>query len=67
MKHIVRGVELSTTDAGHVIHQLILYKLWSKTLTTSFPTPSIANSDTTVMSQLKELPHEMVSHILPYL
>ena len=70
------------THASHVILQLILYKLWSKTL--------LANSDSHTKKfyyiyhcyklsnsirqfwhhsyvQLKELPREMVSHILPYL
>ena len=46
------------THASHVILQQILYKLWSKTLTASFPTPSIANSNTTVASSSKSYPEK---------
>ena len=58
------------SHASHVILQLILYKLWSKTLTTSFPTPSIANSDITVMSNWKSYPkkwsHTSYSYLKKY-
>ena len=46
------------THAGHVILQLILYKLWSKTLLQALQLLSIANSDITVASSSKSYPEK---------
>ena len=44
------------THAGHVILQLILYKLWSKTLLQAFQPHKLANYDITVASSSKTYP-----------
>ena len=62
MNHIVSGVKF--TDAGHVILQLILYKLWSKMLLRAFE-PINCQFWHHSHVWLKEVSQDMVSH--PYL
>ena len=59
MNHIVSGVKF--TDAGHVILQLILYKLWSKMLLRASE-PHKLPILTSQSVWLKEVPQDMVSH-----